>query len=533
MFALIITLAAGVAEAKAPVLRQVSSDPYSGGAQHRSEVEPDVDAYGSTIVSAFQIGRYNSGGGSMNTGWATSTDAGKTWKHGELPAFTRASTPAGPYDRTADNTVAYDATHGVWLIASLGIQSGGSGNFRNGALVVSRSGDGLAWSDPIVVSSTLQPDKDWIECDNWPASPGKGTCYAAWSDLDRGLLLAVSASNDGGRTWRAPVATVDQASGYNVQVVVQPNGAAVLVATQGGNVIASHSTDFGKSWSASVVVSGVHIRQVTGGLRVAGAKPSVRVDGRGTVYAVWSDCRFRAGCRSNDLVLSRSSDGARWSRPQRIPIDPVTARADHFLPGLGADPATGGASAHLGLVYYFYRDATCASPCRRLYAGFISSNNGGASWHPPTVLTGPMSTVWFPQTQSGGMVGDYFSTAYVAGRPVTVIASAKAPQRGSLRLAMYSASPPQSPVTARRLVASVGPGRAISISPRSGSPGGYAVVVRDRTRAAGFHLRGPGVNRATGRTFTGTTTWRVTLKRGTYRFFSDARGSRGGHLQIR
>src|SRR6266480_2944053 len=97
--------------------------------------------------------------------------------------------------------------------------------------------------------------------------------------------------NDGGRTWRAPVATVDQASGYNVQVVVQPNGAAVLVATQGGNVIASHSTDFGKSWSASVVVSGVHVRQVTGGLRVAGAKPSVRVDGRGTVYAVWSDCR--------------------------------------------------------------------------------------------------------------------------------------------------------------------------------------------------------------------------------------------------
>src|SRR6266540_2462014 len=31
--------------------------------------------------------------------------------------------------------------------------------------------------------------------------------------------------------------------------------------------------------------------------------PSVAVDSTGTVYAAWSDCRFRAACTANDIVL--------------------------------------------------------------------------------------------------------------------------------------------------------------------------------------------------------------------------------------
>jgi hypothetical protein len=59
-------------------LTQVSTDPYTDTqAQHHTEVEPDTYAFGSTIVSAFQVGRV-SGGGASNIGWARSGDGGAT-----------------------------------------------------------------------------------------------------------------------------------------------------------------------------------------------------------------------------------------------------------------------------------------------------------------------------------------------------------------------------------------------------------------------------------------------------------------------
>jgi hypothetical protein len=65
-------------------------------------------------VSVFQTGRY-SDGGSDDTGWATSTDAGATWHHGFMPGITAQSNPPGPYLRVSDPSVAYDPKHGVWL----------------------------------------------------------------------------------------------------------------------------------------------------------------------------------------------------------------------------------------------------------------------------------------------------------------------------------------------------------------------------------------------------------------------------------
>jgi len=101
-----------------------STDPYTNpDGQHATQVEPDTFAFGSTVVSAFQTGRFFDGG-SSNIGFATSQDRGKTWVHGFLPSTTVNSTPAGPYDRISDPTVAYDAKHGAWLIASLGLDGG-------------------------------------------------------------------------------------------------------------------------------------------------------------------------------------------------------------------------------------------------------------------------------------------------------------------------------------------------------------------------------------------------------------------------
>src|SRR5450759_4978618 len=58
-------------------LTQLSRDPYTNSSsQHKTEVEPDTYSFGSTIVATFQAGRFYSGGGSSNIGWATSTDHG-------------------------------------------------------------------------------------------------------------------------------------------------------------------------------------------------------------------------------------------------------------------------------------------------------------------------------------------------------------------------------------------------------------------------------------------------------------------------
>src|SRR5438132_2321034 len=131
-------------------LSQLSSDPYTGGgSQHATEVEPDVAAVGSTLVTAFQAGRFYSGGGSTNIGWATSTDGGATWSHGFLPGITTAA--GGSYARVSDPSVAHDAAHGVWLISSLPIAES---TCCGAAVLISRASDGLAWGPPVSVATT-------------------------------------------------------------------------------------------------------------------------------------------------------------------------------------------------------------------------------------------------------------------------------------------------------------------------------------------------------------------------------------------
>jgi plastocyanin len=80
-------------------------------------------------------------------------------------------------------------------------------------------------------------------------------------------------------------------------------------------------------------------------------------------------------------------------------------------------------------------------------------------------------------------------------------------------------APPPVPQT-KRLAATVD-GRRASLNRTRATPGRYRVTVADRSRSRNFHLAGPGVDRRTGKPFTGTVTWTVQLRAGTYRFGSD------------
>jgi hypothetical protein len=201
---------------------------------------------------------------------------------------------------------------------------------------------------------------------------------------------------------------------------------------------AFRSTDGGASWSGLSAIAVIQTHLDAGGIR-SGPLPSAAVDGAGTVWVVWEDCRFRVQCTTNDLVYSTSTDGTHWSKVTRIPIDPVTSAVDHFIPGIGIDPATSGTTAHVGVHYYYYPQGNCNVLSCRLYVGYISSPNGGTTWTPHIRLAGPATLNLLPNSQNGLMVGDYIATAFTNGVPHGVFAVARARLGTGFNQAMFTA----------------------------------------------------------------------------------------------
>ncbi len=399
------------------VARVIARDPYGAPAQHSTIAEPDSLSWGNKVVATFQVGRFEDGG-AVSIGWATSADGGRTWRSGRLPALTTASRPAGPWPRASDPVVAYDAIHGVWLIASLALNDGDAA-----AVVVSRSTDGLRWSAPSTVTEApyapnLLLDKEWIVCDNGPLSPHRGNCYATYSDF-RTLELSFQTSRDGGLTWEEPVGVPENAGRASMlgnaapapQPLVQPDGDLIVPFYDEDRVASLRSSDGGRSFEAPVMVAPTQFRG-TRGLR-APPLPSAEMDKDGTVYVVWPDCG--RPCGRDGLILSRSADGISWSAPTRIPLG---SGADFVIPGLAADVTRSG---RLALAYYAYRRGPA------LDVGFTMSTNGGRRWNAPRRLNAQtMPLAWIAKA-GGAMVGDYISTSFAGGRAVPVFVLASKP----------------------------------------------------------------------------------------------------------
>jgi plastocyanin len=83
------------------------------------------------------------------------------------------------------------------------------------------------------------------------------------------------------------------------------------------------------------------------------------------------------------------------------------------------------------------------------------------------------------------------------------------------------------PAQATKLHARVGPSFTISLSTEAGArvtkldPGTYEIQVDDMSEEHNFHLRGPGVDRATEIGDIGTQEWTVTVRDGTYTYVCD------------
>ena len=76
----------------------------------------------------------------------------------------------------------------------------------------------------------------------------------------------------------------------------------------------------------------------------------------------------------------------------------------------------------------------------------------------------------------------------------------------------------------------VGPGFTITLT-KAGKKvtklthGTYVFKIADKSNIHDFHLTGPGVNKTTSVGSTGSSTWKLTLKKGTYKYVCDPHSS--------
>jgi hypothetical protein len=400
--------------------RRLSRDPYTTSTgQHETQVEPDSLTVGRTTVVTFQVGR-RVDGAADNIGYSVSRDDGRTWRSGLLPGLTQASRPAGPHVRASDPVVAYDAVTGTWLISTLAIQN------QITRLTISRSADGLTWSNPLVAIEGAAPsgitfDKNWIACDNGPSSALRGRCYLAYTDTLRERSLAVLTSTDAGVSWSGPV-TISATDAVGAFPVIRPTGEVIVVFNWDGRRIgAAVSGDGGASFGAPIEVAEIRVRSIRE-LRFF-PLPSADVDPTGRVWVTWHDCRFDPGCDVNSAVVSTSPTGSRWSAPVA-----VTSRRNAFLPAIGIHPRTG----RVAVVYHVVRPGGIDVELVE------SAGRAGAFGAPRRLSAQTMRVEWIPNTVSGRMLADYISVHYAGSRPLVAWVLASEPVGSSFRQAVYA-----------------------------------------------------------------------------------------------
>jgi plastocyanin len=89
------------------------------------------------------------------------------------------------------------------------------------------------------------------------------------------------------------------------------------------------------------------------------------------------------------------------------------------------------------------------------------------------------------------------------------------------------------------LTGEVGPGYSIEVQKagkdlKTIKAGTYKIKVEDKASIHNFHLMGPGLNKKTGISFKGETTWKIKLKPGRYTYQCDPHAALGmkGHFKV-
>lgn len=283
-----------------------------------------------------------------------SGDAGRTWGSALLPLPSTA-TSTGAVDQWV--AIGPDHRQAMSYIASGGTPQAES--FSGLALfVATRSAPSAAWQAPSAPVDGIPTqggydDKDTLAADNSATSPFRGRLYVAWTrwisgdESGPGEIL-VSHSADWGRTWSRPVVVQQQYANWGAALALAPDG-DVMVAWAGlENLWIACSADGGDHFSAPLgvdtcrgplfpCIAGAAIpAQTDAGVR---ANPSLAVipasNGQPAQVAVVFTNGDGAHARI-ELARFDASTLHPLGSPTLVPLG--TPGTDQFLPAAAYDP---------------------------------------------------------------------------------------------------------------------------------------------------------------------------------------------------
>jgi len=204
-------------------------------------------------------------------------------------------------------------------------------------------------------------------------------------DLD----VMYARSTDGGSTWSGPALLAPYAGGdslaeFNPTVIAGQRGAVIVAwevfGTVGGldaDLVTIRSADRGATWPDWSLLNANAPQD-----RGSDFNPRLATDGRGGWLAVWwSDEALGTTGRDFDILFARSTDeGFAWTLPMILNSDAVRdGVADRF-----PDIATDGSA----WVVVWESAATETETAGAFTLRWARSTDAGASWSPPTPLTG-------------------------------------------------------------------------------------------------------------------------------------------------
>ena len=319
----------------------------------------------------------------------TSFDGGVHWTQTPIPL------PAGEEPKCYAPDVAFGADGALHLSF---VTLKGLGNVPNAVWLVRSPDGGQTLSDPVKVRGPL---KFQVRLAADPANPRR--LYMTWLDArevglfkftEAGNPIRAARSDDGGRTWSAPIRLNSRGRARAVAPtpVVGPKGQLyVSYLDLGGDVldyegghggrggapysgkwklVMARSTDRGVTWAESVIDD--KLVPTERFIVFTPPFPSLVVDRRsGTLYASFHD-----GRRGNpDVYVWKLATGSRdWSAPVKVNDTPRSDKSSQLLPRLSVAP-----DGRLDVLYY---DRRADPGNRRTEVSLQSSFDGGKRFLP-------------------------------------------------------------------------------------------------------------------------------------------------------